>query len=118
LSQIMHWIKTHSAKRWNHIHGSTDHLWGRRYFARIIKDLRDYFFVMEYIDQNPIKAGLIQSLGEWKASGAYYIRHNFSGMVDYTDQTRLPYISQLPAPGSKGAIRPSKRKGARHQISG
>jgi putative transposase len=114
----MHWIKTHSAKRWNHIHGSTDHLWGRRYFARIIKDLRDYFFVMEYIDQNPIKAGLIQSLGEWKASGAYYIRHNFSGMVDYTDQTRLPYISQLPAPGSKGAIRPSKRKGARHQISG
>ena len=28
LSRIMQWIKTHSAKRWNSIHGSTDHLWG------------------------------------------------------------------------------------------
>jgi putative transposase len=41
LSRIMQWIKTHSAKRWNSIHGSTDHLWGSRYFARAVKDLGD-----------------------------------------------------------------------------
>jgi putative transposase len=96
LSRIMQWIKTHSAKRWNRIHGSIDHLWGERYFARIIKDPQEYFYVMEYIDQNPVKAGLAQTAGEWKASGAYYIRHNLSGMVDYTNSTRLSYIRLLP----------------------
>ena len=36
LSTIIQWIKTRSAKRWNSIHGSTDHLWGSRPFACII----------------------------------------------------------------------------------
>jgi putative transposase len=97
LSQIMQWIKTHSAKRWNRIHGSTDHLWGERYFARRIKDLHEYFQVMDYIDQNPVKAGLAQSVGEWKDCGAYHIRHGLPRLVDYTDLTRLGYIKQLPA---------------------
>jgi hypothetical protein len=39
---------------------------------------------MKYIGQNPVKAGLVHDAEEWKASGAYYIRHGFSGMVDYT----------------------------------
>jgi putative transposase len=68
-SQIMHWIKTHSAKRWNRIHGSTDHLWRARYFARVIKDPRDYFSVMEYIDQNPVKAGLALDAGDMESFG-------------------------------------------------
>jgi REP element-mobilizing transposase RayT len=102
LSRIMHWIKTHSAKRWNRIHGSTDHLWGTRYFARPVKDSRDYFSVMDYIDQNPVKAGLAEAVGEWKASGAYYIRHNLPGLVHYTGMTRLSYVRLLPGvPGTK-----------------
>jgi putative transposase len=101
LSQIMHWIKTLSAKRWNRIHGSIDHLWGTRYFARLIKDPHDYFRIMTYIDQNPIKAGLTPSVGDWKPSGAYHIRNNLSGLVDYTALTRLPYIPLLPpVPGA------------------
>jgi putative transposase len=36
LSRIMQWIKTHSAKRWNRIYGSTDRLRGERRFARRI----------------------------------------------------------------------------------
>ena len=50
LSEIMHWIKIHSAKRWNCIHGSTDHVWGQRYFSRPVKDPYDYFSVFQYID--------------------------------------------------------------------
>jgi hypothetical protein len=53
---------------------------------------------MAYIDQNPVKAGLARSIGEWKASGAYHIRHNLPGLVDYTGLSRLSYISLLPAP--------------------
>jgi putative transposase len=95
LSQIMHWIKTNSAKRWNRIHGSSDHLWGQRYFARIITDPGDYFLVMDYIDRNPLKAGLTPSIGDWDTSGAYYIKNNLPGLVDYTPLTRLSYIKLL-----------------------
>jgi hypothetical protein len=52
---------------------------------------------MEYIDQNPVKAGLAHDVGEWKASGAYYILHNLSDLVDYTGFTRLSYVRLLPA---------------------
>ena len=67
LSKIMYWIKIHSAKRWNCIHGSCDHLWGQRYFARPIKDSHEYNFVMNYIDQNPVVVGLAPTPAEWKA---------------------------------------------------
>ncbi|GHT69524.1 hypothetical protein FACS1894110_19140 [Spirochaetia bacterium] len=100
LSKIMQWIKTHSSKRWNQLHGSTDHLWGNRFFERPIKDLRDYLYVMNYIDQNPVKAGLSPRVGEWKESGAYYIQENIKGLVDYDDFTRRLYARPglLPAP--------------------
>ena len=71
LSDIMKWIKSISAKRWNCIHGSIDHLWGQRFFARAIKDPEEYKVIMEYIDQNPVVVGLATAPDEWKASAAY-----------------------------------------------
>jgi putative transposase len=96
LSKIMQWIKTHSAKRWNRIHGSIDHLWGDRFYARPVKDLRDYFQVMAYIDQNPVKAGLAKAPEDWKASGAYHIARAIPGLVDYFPSQRQAYIKLLP----------------------
>ena len=55
LSKIMQWIKTQSAKRWNSINGTSNHLWGDRYFSRVIKNEQDYITVMNYIDQNPVR---------------------------------------------------------------
>ena len=103
LSEIMHWIKTRSAKRWNCIHGSTDHLWGSRYFARIIKDLYDYFSVFEYIDQNPVKSGFVGFPQDWRPSGAYYIANNISGIADYSQFDRQKYIKYLPMAPQKSA---------------
>ena len=96
LSRIIQWLKTNSAKRWNCIHGSSDHLWGERFFSRPIKDMIDYFHVYNYIDQNPLKAGLAVNPWDWKASGAYYIANNISGLVDFTPFIRMSYIKLLP----------------------
>ena len=96
LSRVIQWIKTHSARRWNGVHGSKDHLWGERFFARPVKDLRDFFLVHNYIDQNPVKSELAPSPAEWKASGAYHIANNISGLVDYTPFDRQQYIKLLP----------------------
>jgi len=99
LSEIMQWIKTRSARRWNCIHGSVDHLWGHRFFARGIKDDQDFKFVMEYIDQNPIVVGLSVTPEEWKASGAYYRAKNITGLVDFSLEEPKPkrkLLSPIP----------------------
>ena len=95
LSRIIQWIKTRAAKSWNFIHGSTDHLWGERFFSRPVKDLQEYFTVYNYIDQNPIKAGLVQNAQDWKASGAYYIANGITGLVDYMPLERQRYIKLI-----------------------
>jgi len=95
LSTIMHSIKLRSAKRWNNIHGSTDHMWGQPYFSRIIKDPADYYTVMDYIDNNPVAAGLVENPADWKASGAYYIMHDIPNLVDFIPTDRFRYIKLL-----------------------
>ena len=82
LSRIVQWIKTRSAKRWNFTNKSKDHLWGERFFARQIKDLTDYLFVQNYIDQNPVRAGLVSNSPDWEAGGAYYVANNISGFIE------------------------------------
>jgi len=96
LSSIMHWIKNISAKRWNFIHGSIDHLWGERYFSRTIKDNFEYETVMDYIDQNPVVAGLAAIPEEWKASGAFYKKHSISGLVDLSLTDNIKELLLLP----------------------
>ena len=94
----MCWIKTRTAKRWNFIHGTSDHLWGHRYFARVVKDAYDYYSVMNYIDQNPVAAGLSLYPAEWKASGAFYKVHDITGLVDYLPYERRQYVKLLTPP--------------------
>jgi putative transposase len=79
LARIMQWIKTKSAKYWNHSQGLTDHMWGERFYSRVIKNHDDFETVMDYIDQNPVKAGLVAEPADWLASGAYYRKN---GLLD------------------------------------
>jgi putative transposase len=97
LSMIMYWIKIRSAKWWNRVHGSKDHLWGQRFYARVIKDPQEYESVMDYIDQNAVVVGLAATPEEWKASGAFYKSLNISGLVDFIPNTAPPDIKFLPS---------------------
>jgi len=81
LSRIIQWIKTNTAKIWNFTNNSNDHLWGERFFSRPIRDIEDYLIVNNYIEQNPVKAGLVCNPCDWKASGAYHIA-NESELID------------------------------------
>jgi putative transposase len=103
LSEIMRWIKTISAKRWNFIHGSTDHLWGNRYFARAIKDNDEYEAIMNYIDRNPVVAGLSVSPEEWKASAAFYKVRRIYDLVDspFNNTRKIFYLPLMPFVVSK-----------------
>ena len=96
LSDIMCWIKTRTAKRWNFIHGSIDHVWGHRFYARVIRDNYEYENVTYYIDQNPVKAELVCEPSEWKMSGSFYMTHNIPGLVDFNPNDRQRNIKLLP----------------------
>ena len=99
LSKIMYWIKLQSAKRWNSIHGSIDHMWGSRFFAKAVKDPQEFDSVMNYIDQNPVVVGLSSTPEEWKASGAYYRARDISGLVDLSqddNQSQIKLLSPVP----------------------
>ncbi|MCL2412187.1 MAG: transposase [Treponema sp.] len=103
LSMVMQWIKTRSAKCWNRIHGSTDHMWGHRYFARNVKEPQEFENTMAYIDQNPVKAGLAEKPEDWKASGAFYRAQNITGLVDLsiTEQKIRDIFMSIPPVISK-----------------
>jgi putative transposase len=82
LSKIMQWVKGNFAKRWNKIHGIKGHLWGERFFSRIIKDEEDFAKVSEYIDENPVKAKLVQEAKDWKFGGLFHKLRGIIGLVD------------------------------------
>ncbi|AEF85258.1 conserved hypothetical protein [Treponema primitia ZAS-2] len=94
LSRIMQWIKTGSAKWYNHIRGTSNHVWGERFFARAVRSPEDYITVMGYIDRNPVKAGLAPAVGDWQESGAYHIQRRLTGLVDYDEFTEQLYTPQ------------------------
>ena len=51
---------------------------------------------MNYIDQNPVTAGLALSPEDWKASGAYYKMQKIQGLVDIDPADRRCYVKMLP----------------------
>jgi len=83
LSNIMYQIKRYSTKRWNFSYCASDHLWGQRYFSRVVKNDSDYETVMNYINQNPVKDGLAAAPEEWEFSGAYHKFHGLTDLLDY-----------------------------------
>jgi len=110
LCKIIQWIKLQSAKHWNYIHGSTDHLWGHRFFSRAVKDQQEYEYVMEYIDQNPVKAGIASSPAEWKGSGAYYKSQGLTELIYYGQFEQTKYqdvIMLLPVPALVSNLLPA-----------
>ncbi|MDR2807461.1 MAG: transposase, partial [Spirochaetaceae bacterium] len=86
LSQIMKWIKQVFAVRWNKEHNTTGHFWGDRFWSREIKDEKDFWAVFEYIEQNPVKAGLVAKAEDWEYGGAYHRSHGITLIVSEVTQ--------------------------------
>ncbi|MDR1747499.1 MAG: transposase [Spirochaetaceae bacterium] len=73
LSRIVQWINAVFAMRINRINGSKGHVWGQRFFSRVIESIAGYVRVNKYIDENAVKARLVKRAEEWEYCGAYYL---------------------------------------------
>jgi putative transposase len=71
LADIMHSIKSYTANIANKLLGREGRFWSPEYFDRFIRDRGHFAAVRKYIVNNPVKAGLSRSAGEWRWSSAY-----------------------------------------------
>ena len=79
LSSILHSWRSFSSNEINKILNRTGRLWMPEYFDRFIRDNEHFNNVVNYIHNNPVKAGLVDDPTKYKWSSAGYA--NFSPTV-------------------------------------
>jgi putative DNA methylase len=72
LSDIMHSIKSFTAKEANKLLSRRGTFWQEEYFDRYIRDHEHYEQVIRYIEENPVKAHLCRTSHEWPFSSARF----------------------------------------------
>ena len=70
LTQILHSWKSFTAKVANRVLGQSGRFWQEDYFDRYMRDDRHYFAAIEYIELNPVGAGLCERKEDWKFGSA------------------------------------------------
>lgn len=70
LSKILHTWKSYTAKQANKIINSQGKFWQEEYFDRYIRDEKHYIAAVNYIEENPVKAGLCSSKEHWPYGSA------------------------------------------------
>ena len=68
LTKIMHNIKRNSAKQANKLLGRTGPFWQHESYDHYIRNHAEFQRIIEYVLQNPVKAGLVDDWTAWKWS--------------------------------------------------
>jgi putative DNA methylase len=72
VSTILHSWKGYTAREANRILGRTGRFWQPDYFDRFVRDDEHFFKLIQYIQNNPVKAGLCSSPEECPHSSAFF----------------------------------------------
>lgn len=70
LASIVHSWKSFTANKINEIHGRKGAVWQRNYYDRYMRDNDQLMGAIHYVEQNPVKAGLVATAAEWPWSSA------------------------------------------------
>lgn len=73
LSAIMRWIMGVFAQAYNRIFGHWGHVWGDRFYSTIICGRSAFLSVKKYIEENPVKAGLVEDPKDWPWCHLWFI---------------------------------------------
>lgn len=65
LKAIVHSWKSFTAQAANRILGRTGAFWFREYHDRFIRNAEHFTATKQYIEQNPVKAGMVQDAQAW-----------------------------------------------------
>jgi len=78
----MQWILSVFAMAWNRHFGLKGHVWGERFFSRILETMAQYLQVFRYIDENPVRAQMVERLEDWPFGGPAFRRDGKSTFLD------------------------------------
>ncbi len=92
LGEILKGWKSYTSKIANKILGCAGTFWQDDYFDRYIRDEDHYRRVVSYIENNPVKAELVQMPAEWPWSSAHFRNQEGTSQQTLTHPTskRLP----------------------------
>ena len=94
LSKIMQWLLGVFAQLWNKRHSLSGHLWGDRFFSRIILGILDFLRVFLYIDYNPVIAGMVEQPEQWMYGGLWHHKKGITDIMGLTDPIILNYFPE------------------------
>ena len=92
LSKIMQWLLGVFAQLWNRKHNISGHLWGDRFFSRIIMGIFDFLHVFLYINYNPVIAGMVNQPEEWMYGGLWHYKKGLTDIISLSDPIVLEYF--------------------------
>jgi putative DNA methylase len=78
LSTILKHHKSFTAKESNKIAGRSGQFWQEDYFDRRIRDSNHFVDTLEYIDFNPVNAGLCRNPRDWRFGSARFDEQRFN----------------------------------------
>ena len=71
LDAVLHSWKSYTSNEVNKVLGRRGTLWQREYHDRFIRDDDHYAKAFRYIEENPVKAGLVARAEDWRWSSAW-----------------------------------------------
>jgi REP element-mobilizing transposase RayT len=74
LERITHALKSFTAKRANRVLNRSGNFWQEESFDHWARDEREFERIVTYIENNPVRAGLVDSPEKWKWSSAAFER--------------------------------------------
>ena len=92
LSKIMQWLLSVFAQAWNKKHNLSGHLWGDRFFSRIVMGILDFLRVFLYIDYNPVIACLVEQPEQWEYGGLWHHKKGITEVIDMEDPVIKEYF--------------------------
>ena len=107
LASAMQWLGSQYARYFNCRYGRTGTLWEGRYKAGAVADRRHFFNCLQYIDLNPVRAGIVDDPSEYRWSS---YRHNALGDADPIVTSHAEYLGL-------GATDPERRSAYKALVS-
>lgn len=84
LTKILHSWKSFTAREANKVLKRSGEFWQAEYFDRAVRDESGFNKAVEYIEHNPVVAGLCGSPGEWRFCSAF---HRSAGILPANAQS-------------------------------
>lgn len=92
LSQIMQWILSVFALKFNRFFKYNGHVWYDRFTSKVIKSIQQYIATFLYIARNPVKAKITRDSTDYVYSGISFLQR---GMLDILERPPNDFLTNI-----------------------